>query len=66
MAMLDLVSNGRAELGSGESGSIAEMGGYHIDPPLKRPMWREGLEVALRRSWRRSSDFCHAGGQQPA
>jgi alkanesulfonate monooxygenase SsuD/methylene tetrahydromethanopterin reductase-like flavin-dependent oxidoreductase (luciferase family) len=24
------------------------MGGYNIDPPLKRPMWREGLEVALR------------------
>ncbi|ETW91960.1 MAG: hypothetical protein ETSY2_55165, partial [Candidatus Entotheonella gemina] len=48
VAMLDLVSNGRAEFGSGESGSMAEMGGYHIDPPLKRPMWREGLEIALR------------------
>ncbi len=48
VAMLDLVSNGRVEFGSGESGSIAELGGYQIDPPLKRPMWREGLEVALR------------------
>ncbi len=27
VAMLDLVSNGRVEFGSGESGSIAEMGG---------------------------------------
>ncbi len=30
--MLDLVSNGRVEFGSGESGSEAELGGFGIDP----------------------------------
>jgi alkanesulfonate monooxygenase SsuD/methylene tetrahydromethanopterin reductase-like flavin-dependent oxidoreductase (luciferase family) len=48
IAMLDLVSNGRVEFGSGESSSIAELGGFGIDPAEKRAQWREGLEVAVR------------------
>ncbi len=48
VAMLDLVSEGRVEFGSGESSSTAEMGGFQIDPMKKRAMWREGLEVAVR------------------
>jgi alkanesulfonate monooxygenase SsuD/methylene tetrahydromethanopterin reductase-like flavin-dependent oxidoreductase (luciferase family) len=48
IAMLDLVSNGRVEFGSGESSSEAELGGFGIDPVLKREMWQEGLEVAVR------------------
>ena len=48
IAMLDLVSGGRVEFGSGESSSEAELGGFGIDPVLKRDMWREGLEVAVR------------------
>src|ERR671921_58221 len=48
LAMLDLVSNGRVEFGSGESSSEAELGGFLIDPVLKREMWLEGLEVAIR------------------
>jgi alkanesulfonate monooxygenase SsuD/methylene tetrahydromethanopterin reductase-like flavin-dependent oxidoreductase (luciferase family) len=48
IAMLDLVSGGRVEFGSGESSSEAELGGFGIDPVLKRDMWREGLEVAIR------------------
>ena len=32
VAMLDLVSNGRADFGSGESSSEAELGGFQIDP----------------------------------
>jgi len=48
IAMLDLVSNGRVEFGSGESSSEAELGGFQIDPLLKREMWLEGLEVAVR------------------
>ena len=46
--MLDLVSDGRVDFGSGESTSEAELGGFHIDPLLKRDMWLEGLEVAVR------------------
>ncbi len=48
VAMLDLVSNGRVDFGSGESSSEAELGGFGIDPMLKRDQWREGLEVAIR------------------
>ena len=48
IATLDLVSNGRVEFGSGESSSTAELGGFEIDPELKREMWEEGLRVAVR------------------
>jgi alkanesulfonate monooxygenase SsuD/methylene tetrahydromethanopterin reductase-like flavin-dependent oxidoreductase (luciferase family) len=48
VAMLDLVSNGRVEFGSGESSSEAELAGFRIDPAIKREAWLEGLEVAIR------------------
>lgn len=48
IAMLDLVSDGRAQFGTGEAGSEAELGGFLIDPAEKRAMWEEGLRVALR------------------
>src|SRR2546421_79798 len=48
VAMLDLVSNGRVEFGTGESSSEAELGGFLVDPARKRDMWLEGLQVAVR------------------
>ena len=48
IAMLDLVSGGRADFGTGESSSEAELGGFMIDPEKKRAMWEEGLRVAVR------------------
>ena len=48
VAMLDLVSDGRVEFGTGESSSEAELGGFLIDPADKRAMWEEGLRVTLR------------------
>ncbi len=48
IAMLDLVSDGRADFGSGESSSEAELGGFMIEPEKKRAMWEEGLRVAIR------------------
>jgi alkanesulfonate monooxygenase SsuD/methylene tetrahydromethanopterin reductase-like flavin-dependent oxidoreductase (luciferase family) len=48
VAMLDLVSGGRADFGSGESSSEAELGGFMIEPEHKRAMWEEGLRVAVR------------------
>jgi alkanesulfonate monooxygenase SsuD/methylene tetrahydromethanopterin reductase-like flavin-dependent oxidoreductase (luciferase family) len=48
IAMLDLVSNGRVEFGSGESGSEAELGGFGVPPLRKRDAWLEGLETAIR------------------
>ena len=48
ISMLDLVSGGRAEFGTGESSSEAELAGFEIDPYYKREMWEEGLRVAVR------------------
>ena len=48
VAMLDLVSGGRVEFGSGESSSEAELGGFNVDPATKREAWLEGLETAVR------------------
>jgi alkanesulfonate monooxygenase SsuD/methylene tetrahydromethanopterin reductase-like flavin-dependent oxidoreductase (luciferase family) len=48
VAMLDLVSGGRADFGTGESSSEAELGGFMIDPDEKRAMWEEGVRVAVR------------------
>ena len=42
IAMLDLVSNGRVEFGSGESGSEAELGGFGVPTLRKRDAWLEG------------------------
>jgi alkanesulfonate monooxygenase SsuD/methylene tetrahydromethanopterin reductase-like flavin-dependent oxidoreductase (luciferase family) len=44
IAMLDLVSNGRVEFGTGESSSLAELGGFHVPVEKKRDHWREALE----------------------
>jgi alkanesulfonate monooxygenase SsuD/methylene tetrahydromethanopterin reductase-like flavin-dependent oxidoreductase (luciferase family) len=48
ISMLDLVSNGRVDFGTGESSSEAELGGFMVDPEKKRAMWEEGLRVAVR------------------
>ena len=41
IAMLDLVSGGRVEFGSGESSSEAELKGFGIDPATNaKPGWR--------------------------
>jgi alkanesulfonate monooxygenase SsuD/methylene tetrahydromethanopterin reductase-like flavin-dependent oxidoreductase (luciferase family) len=48
IAMLDLVSNGRVDFGTGESSSEAELGGFDIPFDQKRDAWLEGVEVAVR------------------
>jgi len=48
VSTLDLISDGRAQFGTGEAGSEAELGGFLIDPAEKRAMWEEGLRVAVR------------------
>ena len=44
IATLDLVSDGRVEWGTGESSSLAELGGYCVALAEKRAMWREAVE----------------------
>ena len=47
-AMLDLVSNGRVELGTGETSSGAELEGFGVDRDTKRAQWEELLPVVAR------------------
>ena len=44
IATLDLVSNGRVEFGTGESSSLAELGGFKIPVDEKRNQWLEAVE----------------------
>src|SRR5215475_9922117 len=46
IATLDLVSNGRVEWGTGESASLAELGGFGISVQDKQPMWQEATREA--------------------
>jgi alkanesulfonate monooxygenase SsuD/methylene tetrahydromethanopterin reductase-like flavin-dependent oxidoreductase (luciferase family) len=48
VATLDLVSDGRVELGTGESSSAAELGGFLIEREHKREMWHESLDAITR------------------
>ena len=47
-AMLDLVSGGRVELGTGETSSGAELEGFGVDRETKREQWEEMLPVVAR------------------
>ncbi|RPA67587.1 LLM class flavin-dependent oxidoreductase [Cyclobacteriaceae bacterium YHN15] len=48
LATLDILSRGRVEWGSGESGSRMELEGFGVDFVDKRPMWAEALEEAAK------------------
>lgn len=43
-AVLDIISNGRVEFGTGRSATRTELEGFGIDPGETRGMWREALE----------------------
>src|SRR5215218_1072181 len=43
VAVLDLISDGRVEFGTGRSSTRAELEGFGIDPHLTREMWSEAL-----------------------
>lgn len=48
VATLDLLSDGRVELGTGEASSEAELGGFLIDREQKRDQWDEALDAVTR------------------
>ena len=43
-AVLDLISGGRVDLGTGRSATRIEMEGFGVDPSETREMWREAIE----------------------
>jgi alkanesulfonate monooxygenase SsuD/methylene tetrahydromethanopterin reductase-like flavin-dependent oxidoreductase (luciferase family) len=44
-AMLDCLSNGRVDIGSGRSTTPAEIYGFGLDPEDSRAQWEEGLDA---------------------
>ena len=44
IAVLDLISDGRVEVGTGRSSTRAELEGFGIDPADTRAMWQEAIE----------------------
>src|SRR4051812_24572494 len=47
IACLDLVSNGRVEFGTGESGSVTELGGFGREMETKREVWEDALRCII-------------------
>ena len=47
IAALDLVSNGRVEMGTGESPSITELGGFDRDMETKREVWEDAIRCII-------------------
>ncbi|MEP7279702.1 MAG: LLM class flavin-dependent oxidoreductase [Bacteroidota bacterium] len=48
LATLDIISGGRVEWGTGESGSRMELEGFGVDFVDKRPMWAEAVEETVK------------------
>jgi len=48
IAMLDHVSGGRVEFGTGETSSNMELGGFGVERETKREQWAEALDVVTR------------------
>jgi alkanesulfonate monooxygenase SsuD/methylene tetrahydromethanopterin reductase-like flavin-dependent oxidoreductase (luciferase family) len=58
-AVLDILSDGRVDLGTGRSTTLIEMGGFGIDPEQTRAMWEEALSI-IPRMWL-EDPFSHEG-----
>ncbi len=48
VATLDLLSDGRVDLGTGEASSKAELGGFGVDWDTKRDQWTDHIEAVSR------------------
>ncbi|MEU5882697.1 LLM class flavin-dependent oxidoreductase [Spirillospora sp. NPDC047279] len=48
IATLDLVSDGRVDLGTGESSSSAELGGFGVRRADKRSQWEDAIDAVTR------------------
>jgi len=49
-AVLDIVSDGRMDLGTGRSTTLIEMGGFEIDPEETQSQWEEAISI-IPRMW---------------
>jgi alkanesulfonate monooxygenase SsuD/methylene tetrahydromethanopterin reductase-like flavin-dependent oxidoreductase (luciferase family) len=60
VAVLDLISDGRVEFGTGRSSTRAELEGFDIDPHQTRAMWNEALDHIVA-AW--TNDVYQADGE---
>lgn len=58
-AVLDVLSNGRMELGTGRSGTWTELGGFGVDPEETKKTWDEFVRV-IPQMWTQER-FSHDG-----
>jgi alkanesulfonate monooxygenase SsuD/methylene tetrahydromethanopterin reductase-like flavin-dependent oxidoreductase (luciferase family) len=56
IAWLDLLSDGRAEFGTGESTGTRELGGFGVDIETKEQQWHEGLH-AIVKLWTDTAEY---------
>jgi alkanesulfonate monooxygenase SsuD/methylene tetrahydromethanopterin reductase-like flavin-dependent oxidoreductase (luciferase family) len=59
VAVQDLLSDGRVELGTGRSATRAELEGFGVDPADTRSMWQEAIEIVVG-AWTQD-EFEHEG-----
>ena len=51
VAVLDILTNGRVDVGTGRAVTLQELHGFDVDPELTKEMWYEGIQV-LPRAWK--------------
>jgi alkanesulfonate monooxygenase SsuD/methylene tetrahydromethanopterin reductase-like flavin-dependent oxidoreductase (luciferase family) len=59
IAVLDIMSNGRVEFGTGRATTMDELRGFGVDPAETRPRWAEAVEM-IPRMWR-AEPFSYRG-----
>jgi len=59
VAVLDILSNGRADLGTGRSTTLIEMDGFEVDPEETRAEWEEAISI-IPKMWT-EDPFSHDG-----
>jgi alkanesulfonate monooxygenase SsuD/methylene tetrahydromethanopterin reductase-like flavin-dependent oxidoreductase (luciferase family) len=50
-AVLDILTDGRMEIGTGRAVTLQELKGFDVDPALTKEMWYEGVQI-LTRAWK--------------
>ena len=63
IGVLDIVSNGRVEFGTGRATTMDEILGFGMTPAETRPRWAEAVEM-IPRMWR-EDPFTHQGKYWP-
>ena len=58
-AVLDIVSDGRMDLGTGRSTTLIEMDGFEVDPEETQAQWEEAISI-IPRMWM-EDPFSHEG-----